>query len=272
VRAEWVSYDGVATAYDAISVPNYFQVPAERLVARLGISPSDDVLDLGAGTGAVAAVALDRARTVTAADLSWRMLRLAGARSVARRVSCDLSALPFRPETFDRITASFVLSHLADPDHALEEAAKLLRVGGRLGATAWATGPSDGEAGLAWTEVARRFVPEPRISAAVGPALPGEERLKELSRLGQLLSGAGFDVVVLERLEYPIPISTRDYLGSKAIALTARFLRSVLTSEAWQAFEHAVADELESRFGQRLELTACVNLVVGSLPRKSAAT
>ena len=270
MTAKWMSYDGVARVYDAVSVPHYFQTPAEQLVARLGISPSHAVLDLGSGTGVVAAVALDRARTVTAADLSWQMLRLAGSRSVARRVSCNLSRLPFRARTFDRITASFVLSHLSDPDHALRETAKVLRLDGRLGATAWAAGPSDGDAGLAWTEVARRFVPEQVTSAAVGPALPGEERFKELSTLGGLLASAGFEVVVLERLEYPISISTRDFLDSKAIALTARFMKSFLAPEVFQTFERSVAAELVRRFGQRLELTASVNLVIGSLPRRIA--
>jgi hypothetical protein len=43
----WSSYDGIAGTYDSVSVPHYFQRPAERLVALLGISRSDRVLNPG---------------------------------------------------------------------------------------------------------------------------------------------------------------------------------------------------------------------------------
>jgi SAM-dependent methyltransferase len=44
----------------------------------------------------------------------------------------NLLGLPFQSESFDRITCSGVLSHVVDLEPALEELARVLRVGGRM--------------------------------------------------------------------------------------------------------------------------------------------
>jgi SAM-dependent methyltransferase len=261
---DWASYDEVAFTYDAVAVPHYFRIPAERLISVLGVSPSDDLLDVGAGTGAVAGVSLSFAHRVFATDLSCGMLRGATRRGVARCVASALPALPFAAGTFHGVTASFVLSHLARPADAVREMARLLRPGGRLGLTSWALGPSDGEAGLAWSEVAREFAQAATLAAEIGRALPGEEALKDLGAVEELLTGAGLAVRHRERFRFPISISTADYLRSRAAALTSRFLKRTLAPEAWRLFEARVGTRLLERFGERLSLVSEVNLAVGA--------
>jgi SAM-dependent methyltransferase len=45
---------------------------------------------------------------------------------------CDAARLPFRDGSFDTVIANHVLYHLDDPDAALREFARVLRLGGRL--------------------------------------------------------------------------------------------------------------------------------------------
>ena len=264
---DWTSYDEVASTYDVVAVPHYFRAPAERLISALDVSPNDDLLDVGAGTGAVAAAALSSARLVAATDRSWPMLRLAMRRRVVRCAAAELLALPFPARSFDRVTAGFVLSHVTRPADAVREMARVLRPRGSVGLTSWALGPSDGEAGLAWSEVAREFAQATTLAAEIGRALPGEEVLKDLGAVEELLTGGGLDVRHRERFRFSISISTADYLRSRASAVTSRFLRRTLAPAAWRLFEARVGARLSERFGERLELEAEVNLAIGARRR-----
>lgn len=55
-------------------------------------------------------------------------------------IEADAHALPFPDATFDAISARYVIDHLADPDAALAEAARVLSPGGRLVRVANAAG------------------------------------------------------------------------------------------------------------------------------------
>src|SRR2546430_775131 len=50
----------------------------------------------------------------------------------------DAQNLPFANASFDRVAANFALLHLADPERACAEAARVLKPGGRFGFTTWA--------------------------------------------------------------------------------------------------------------------------------------
>jgi ubiquinone/menaquinone biosynthesis C-methylase UbiE len=75
-------------------------------------------------------------------DLSWGMLRVS--RQALRRHKGDLPirllqgdalVLPFRPEAFDAVVLSFTLESFGEAEmpQVLREAARVLRVGGRIG-------------------------------------------------------------------------------------------------------------------------------------------
>lgn len=105
--------------------------------ALLGLlDPSWAVADLGAGTGALAEAMAPYVGRVVAIDRSPEMLeaarrRLASIDNVEVREG-ELEDLPLEPGTIDLALLILVLHYVVDPRLALEEAARVLKPGGRL--------------------------------------------------------------------------------------------------------------------------------------------
>jgi ArsR family transcriptional regulator len=102
----------------------------------IGLVQLGDVLDAGAGDGALARLLAPRARTITCVDVSEKLVeaahvRLAGFAN-ARVEVADLHTLPFEDACFDQVLLLNVLPYLRVPTRALGEAARVLRPGGRL--------------------------------------------------------------------------------------------------------------------------------------------
>jgi SAM-dependent methyltransferase len=172
-RADVVAaYDLGAAAYQSLWSPVILP-PAEVLVAALGLDEARRVLDVGAGTGAVAP-ALRRAApmaTVVALDASTEMLRAAPANAGTFAVRADAQVLPIRTATMDAVLLAFVLFHLAEPALAMDEAARVVRAGGRVGTVTWAREVAS-RADDVWQETLAEFEVRPppprRVDAGLG--------------------------------------------------------------------------------------------------------
>ncbi len=109
----------------------------DRVLAGAQLCPSQDVLDLGAGTGLLASAALTQVAPggmVIALDRSRAALAEI---SVARRSSLyrlvgDAQQIPLAGRTVDAVLTRSVLIYLDDLPTALREIARVLRPGGRL--------------------------------------------------------------------------------------------------------------------------------------------
>jgi len=106
-----------------------------RLTAAAVVRPGDRVLDACCGTGDLALAAEGRgASAVVGLDFSEAMLEHAQRKSeTVEWVHGDLLALPFAPESFDAATVGFGVRNVADLEGALQQLARVLRPGGRLG-------------------------------------------------------------------------------------------------------------------------------------------
>jgi ubiquinone/menaquinone biosynthesis C-methylase UbiE len=129
-------YDRVAPEYDGWAGGLHGRVAA-KLVEVAAPRRGDAVLDVGCGTGLVTALLAERvgARgSVVGVDLSARMLGLARLRLRPNTTFLPMAAehMVFRDRSFDLITYGQSLPYLIDPQASLEEAARLVRPGGRV--------------------------------------------------------------------------------------------------------------------------------------------
>lgn len=112
-----------------------FGAPEARALLAL-MDPTWTVGDLGCGTGRLAETVAPFVRRVIAVDESPDMLEAARRRlAEEERVELRrgrLESLPLEDGSLDVALLGLVLHHVADPERALAEAARVLRIGGRL--------------------------------------------------------------------------------------------------------------------------------------------
>lgn len=133
-RSQWA---GQASAYQN-SFAALCAHPAAALLDAAHVKAGDRLLDVGTGTGTVAAVACSRGADVVAVDAEPSMLELARRRLRAAEVChAALPRLPFADSSFDAAVANFVINHVGDPAAAVRELRRVVRPGGRIAVTIW---------------------------------------------------------------------------------------------------------------------------------------
>jgi demethylmenaquinone methyltransferase / 2-methoxy-6-polyprenyl-1,4-benzoquinol methylase len=114
---------------------SFWQDPGWRrfLVSRVPAGHPDTVLDLATGTGAVALeLVQQKGCSVVGVDQSPEMLAEARRRigtDRVRLVEANAEELPFEDESFDGLTAAYLLRYLSDLPAGLRGLARVLRTG-----------------------------------------------------------------------------------------------------------------------------------------------
>ena len=139
-----------------------------RIIRELGPPPAGGGLHLecAAGVGSLSMALARQGRRVVAADRSLRSLAVLRTRSkdlagtgAVHPVAVDITALPFRAETFSTATTAETLEHVPDHGTAVRELARVLRGGGLLAGTVPA-GPSQWSDWDDWAGHLRRYTRE----------------------------------------------------------------------------------------------------------------
>ncbi len=194
-------FGAVAPSYDQSVVP-FFEVFGAALVELLQPEPHWQVVDVGAGRGAVvfAVAPLLPQGALTAIDLAEPMvvelradLDQAGVTGVDVRVG-DVEALDLDDGSADAVTAAMVLFFLPDLDEGLREISRVLKADGVLAFSVF-SGPDP-----AWRdayEAFRAYLPAhmsfPELSR------PAHKDLSSVEDIHRVLTAAGFhDVQVVE--------------------------------------------------------------------------
>lgn len=119
--------------YDLLAWP--LRRSRARSIERLGITTTDEVLLVGAGTGLDLPL-IRMARHVVATDITPAMLRRLERRlqrtalhGEVRRL--DAHAMDLPDASFDKVVLNLVIAVVTGPDHVLRETERVLRPGGR---------------------------------------------------------------------------------------------------------------------------------------------
>jgi len=132
-------FEATAAEWDTMRLTYYDERVIETMADAIGVDGRQTVLDVGTGTGFVAAGLASRAERVIALDNSPAMLEVArdnlaqlGADNVELREG-DLGELPLEDDSMDAAVANMVLHHAQDPAAMIAEMARgPVRIGGSL--------------------------------------------------------------------------------------------------------------------------------------------
>jgi phosphatidylethanolamine/phosphatidyl-N-methylethanolamine N-methyltransferase len=130
VYATWAKY------YDMVYIRLLARAQREAVAAACACG--DDILEIGVGTGLTLPY-FPAGKRVIGADLSIDMLKVAKAKVGAQGLdqvklitAMDACRLGFADESFDAVTAQFVITLVPNPEQALSEMDRVLRPGGEI--------------------------------------------------------------------------------------------------------------------------------------------
>jgi ubiquinone/menaquinone biosynthesis C-methylase UbiE len=198
------------------------------------------LLDVGSGTGELTAEAA--ARGATAEGLDFAATMIAKARQKYPHISFtegDAENLPYPDASFDAVVCSFGLLHMANADRALQEATRVLKVGGRYTFTVWC-GPDQG--GDFFKLVMGAIREHGTLDVPLPPA-PPIFRFADTGECARALRAAGFTAPETDSLQ--LAWETKDpqailELIYKSVVRTPMVLRAQ-TEEARERIHKAIA-------------------------------
>ncbi|MDT3444314.1 methyltransferase domain-containing protein [Pseudofrankia sp. BMG5.37] len=127
---ESVNFDRIADRYDETRGG---EARGRSVATQVGPHlPDGRLLEIGVGTGLIAAAFASLGREVIGIDLSEQMLAYATERVPGRVIRADASAIPLQDASVDACAAIHVLHLVADTSAVLGDVARVLRSGGRL--------------------------------------------------------------------------------------------------------------------------------------------
>jgi ubiquinone/menaquinone biosynthesis C-methylase UbiE len=261
--SDWRSYDQVADRYDQVVAPR-FRAVALEMWSRLPTPTAVRTLDIGTGTGIVPLAAAETGKkpgVAVGVDRAQGMVLRARQRAPWLRVLvCDAVALPFREGSFGIATASFVLSHLREPDRALREMNRVLTRSGAIGVSSWA--PASDPFTGAWSEGLAEAITRAQAEHASSEVIPSEAHFSEVGRLESALGDAGFSVTVSDAVDLTLAPTVEQFVNDRELTPGGRLGLSLLGAEEWARFKVRVRTALESRFGPELRYSRRALIVV----------
>lgn len=215
---EAAGWERQAHAYHRFFAAVTAPVVAELLEA-CDVRPSSRVLDIATGPGYVAAACAAKGATVVGVDIAAEMVQLAhGLHPDLEFRQADAERLPFDDGYFDAVIGNFAILHLARPEQAVAEFARVLAPGGTVSLSVWDTPDRCRLAGVFVDAVAEIAAPPP---AEVPPG-PSFFRFSDDSAFVALLAGAALDDIRIRTMSYLHQLPSPDALWDGLLGGTVR--------------------------------------------------
>jgi SAM-dependent methyltransferase len=236
-ESERRTWAGQADAY-AASFAKLCAYPVPRLLDAAEVREGARVLDVGTGTGSIAAAACERGAKVAAVDAEPGMVACAAQAAPEADVRlAALPRLPFADHEFDAVVGNFVLNHVGRPRAALRELRRVTRPGGRIAVTIWAVPAAAGQALLG-----RAVQAAGASRPAHLPALAPEEDFPRTEQgMAALLGDAGLLDVVCDTLVWDHRTTLEEWWSGPAAGVAT--IGQIVTSQ-----NPMVIAEIKDRF------------------------
>jgi len=174
-RATWAAGDYAAVA-EMID-----EAPPRDLVAKAGLRPGQEVLDVATGTGNIALRAAEAGAQVIGLDLTPELFETARRRAAERGVHVDwvegdAEQLPFEEERFDRVLSAFGVQFAPRHDTTAAELVRVCRPGGRIVVVNWTPDSAIGEL----LKTMGGYMPAPPAFASPPPLWGSDKHVRRL--------------------------------------------------------------------------------------------
>jgi len=242
VAAGWES--GADAFYDgALPVSHW-------MVDRLQPQPGQTILELAAGRGDVgflAAELLHPGGKLISSDGAEAMVEAARRRAEQLGITnaefkpIDLEWIDAKLATIDGILCRFGYMLAVDREHALREARRVLRPGGKIVIAVW-----DVPEANPWLTTFTAAARELGLVPPADPEEPGPFSLSAPGVVGELLQDAGFDTPIVEPIELIFRTPTVDALWETQRALSSMMRK--LLEDLSPADHYKLRDAAEERW------------------------
>lgn len=180
---------------------------AAGVLDALALSRGQRLLDVACGPGILVGDALVRGLDVVGIDFAEGMVAEARRRHPAADLrQADAEQLPLGDAQFDGVAVNFGILHFTRPRRALAEAWRVLRPGGRVAFTVWASPEENRLQGEVFDAIAALGGPRPALPP------PPEGLVTSSDACRRLLSEAGFEDVATHRHQRVIAFRDGDEL------------------------------------------------------------
>jgi len=202
------------------------------LLDAVDLRPGAQLLDVATGPGYVAAAAAARGAKGVGVDFSAPMV--AHARTLNPAVEFqegDAEAIPFPDRSFDAVVMNFGMLHLARPERAMTQAARVLKPGGCFAFTVWAKPEEAVGFGIILRAIQSHGNPEVQL-----PQGPSFFRFSDPAECDRTLREAGFLNVTVTSLPQVWRFNAPDELFD-AIYNGGVRIKAILRAQSSEALE-----------------------------------
>lgn len=178
----------------------------KRMLALTALSPGHKVLDIASGTGEPAISAarvIGESGRVTGTDLVEEMLvyaRMKAEKAGLNNIEflcVDGETFNLAPETYDVVTIRWGLMFMSEPESCLASAHAAMKTGARIAVACWCS-PQENPFLDLLLNTLRKYMALKQPE----PGTPGIFAFADPQRLLNLMQSAGFENVILEKIEF----------------------------------------------------------------------
>lgn len=234
-----------AETYDAIFASISAQAIRD-ILDSLGKLEGKRHLDVACGTGHLVAAASQRGAASEGVDFAEPMIE------VARRIYpkgdyhvADATQLPYENSSLDAVTCAFGLSHMENPQSAVDEAFRVLKPGGAFAFTLWFNGESGNDIMKITQDAMTKFAVVPLTLPKTWTQL----RFADEQACGAITRRSGFAAPAFRRLSITWQAASAEQLVNPFEKMSIR-TRMILESQPLSVREQIhdyILSEVEAR-------------------------